>query len=267
MSWQAKSPTPPPGYRYGPRYKASWENVLRGSLYIALGRPRSLARDALFAVANMPVAPLDRGQDLVPEGGPFVVVANHYERPGLWMLWPALFVGHLVRQRTGSDIHWIAIEEWESCSVGGLDVPPWAIRRVFERTYRTYGVIAMAAPDAPTAERASAIRAAVQRVKHGGIIGLMPEGDVGPTPELLPAREGVGSFLLLLAGSGASIVPVGLYEEEDRLVAQFGRPFHLTPPRSLAKEERDRWARDRVMLALRDLLPRPLWGVYASDEL
>lgn len=264
MSWQAKSSTPPPGYRYGPRYQASRENIIRGILYILLGRPRSLARDALFAIANMPIAPRVRGEDHIPESGPFVVLANHYERPGLWMLWPALLVGHLVRERSGGDTHWIAIEEWESFSLWGIPIPPPLIRRVFMRTYRTYRIIAMPAPDASTATRASALRAAVQRVRNGEIIGLMPEGDVGPTPELLEPREGVGSFLLLLAASGAHMVPVGLYEQDERLVAQVGPPFELVPPLDVPKSERDRWARDRVMLALRDLLPEPLWGAYRA---
>ena len=41
MSWQSKSSAPPPGYRYGGRYRASRENVLRTIFYIARGKPRS----------------------------------------------------------------------------------------------------------------------------------------------------------------------------------------------------------------------------------
>jgi 1-acyl-sn-glycerol-3-phosphate acyltransferase len=266
MNWMVKSPTPPPGYRYGPRYRPSWENVLRGIYYIARGRPRSLAHDALWAIANMPLPPRVRGTELIPESGPFVVVANHYERAGLWMAWPAMFVGHVIQERTGQDTRWIAIEEWESFSLFGVPVPSTAIRQTFERAFRTYGILAMSPPNAPAAARARSMRSATQTIKDSGIIGLMPEGDVGPTPELLPAREGAGAFLLLLAAAGARILPVGLYEEEERLVAHFGTPFELTTPRETPRDERDRWARERIMLALRDLLPRPLWGAYQERE-
>lgn len=265
MSWQPKSATPPPGYRYGPRYRIAREHIARALAYILLGRPRSLARDALLAIGVMPAPPLVRGGDNVPESGPFVVLANHYERPGLWMAWPAMYVGHLVRERTGQDTRWIVIEEWESFSLWGIDVPPSVVREVFQRAFRVYGILAMPAPYAPAARRAAAMRHAAGETKAGRILGLMPEGDVGPTPELLEAREGVGSFLLLLAASGARMLPVGLYEEDGRLVAHFGAPFHLDPPPEIAKADRDRWARHRVMLAVRDLLPEPLWGFYKKE--
>jgi hypothetical protein len=259
MSWQQKSSTPPPGYAYGPQYRASLANKLRAFLYIAAGRPRSLARDAFFALREAPVPPIVRGLDHIPTRGPFVVTANHYERPGLWMLWGALAISDLVLVRAGEDTHWIAIEQWESLSVAGISIPPEATRVVFERTFRTYDLLAMPPPDAPAAPRAASMRAAAGMIRAGRIIGLMPEGDVGPTPELLPAREGVGAFLLLLR---APVVPIGLYEEDGRFVVHAGEPFTLTPPRDLPKDGRDRWARTRVMTAIRDLLPEPLWGAY-----
>jgi len=264
MSWQSKSSAPPPGYRYGGRYRASRENVLRTIFYIARGKPRSLAVDALLAITNMPAPPLIRDAGHVPETGNFVVVANHYERPGLWMAWPALVACHAVRERAGRDVHWIAIEEWESFSIWGIRIPPNLIRAVFERAFHTYGILAMPSARAPAAARASSMRSAVHEVRAGKIVGLMPEGDVGATPELLEAREGVGTFLLLLATTGVPMLPVGLYEENSRLVAQFGPPFSLDVPSEVAKNERDRWVRDRVMCAVRDLLPRPLWGVYGT---
>ncbi|MBV9278768.1 MAG: 1-acyl-sn-glycerol-3-phosphate acyltransferase [Chloroflexi bacterium] len=266
MSWQVKLPSPPPGYRYGPRYGPSRENILRGIVYILRGKSRSLARDALLVITNMPLPPRIRCADRIPERGPFVVVANHYERPGLWMVWPAMLVAHLVRERTGQDTHWIAIEQWESFRLLSVSVPPALIRRVFERTFRTYGIMAMASPDAPAAARAGSMRRAVQAIRDGEIVGLMPEGDVGPTPELLEAKEGVGAFLLMLAGRGAPVVPIGLYEEDGRLVAHAGPPLDLAPPPGLPRDQREGWARTRVMLALRELLPEPLWGAYRETE-
>jgi 1-acyl-sn-glycerol-3-phosphate acyltransferase len=213
----------------------------------------------------MPVRPIVRGEERIPLTGPFVVVANHYERDGLWMLWPAMLISHLVQRRANSDTHWVAIEEWESFSIFGIPIPPSATKRVFDRAYTTFGIIAMPAAHAPPARRAKSMRVAVQAVKEGKIIGLMPEGDVGRTPELLPAREGVGTFLLLLAEAGARIVPIGLFEEGGHLVANIGNPFDLRAPADLLREKRQQWASDRAMLAVRDLLPGPLWGAYREN--
>ncbi|MGH2448114.1 MAG: 1-acyl-sn-glycerol-3-phosphate acyltransferase [Chloroflexota bacterium] len=236
--------------------------MARGVAYIGLGKPRSFAHDALYALADFPVPPLVRGEDWIPASGPLVVTANHYERPGLWMTWPVLYLTHLVEERTGQDTHWVAIEEWETLSFHGIPVPRSLIRLLFSHTFATYGILAMPSPDAPAGERAAAIRAAARLVRHQHTIGLMPEGTVGPTPELLPARPGVGTFLLLLAAAGARILPVGLFEEDCHLVANIGQPFHLAVPPETPKDGRDTAARQRVMLAIRDLLPEPLWGAY-----
>jgi 1-acyl-sn-glycerol-3-phosphate acyltransferase len=266
VSWAPKSDLPPAGYRYGPRFKPSRRNVLRGIAYIIRGGRRSLASDTRYALADVPIPLQVRGDDLLPPSGPFVVVANHYERPGLWMAWSAMFAGYAVLNRTAQEVHWVAIQEWESYRLLGVPVPRRVIRAVFERAFRVYGIIAMAPPDASPSARASSIREVARFVRAGMVVGLMPEGTVGTTPELLPAQEGVGTFLLLLSGTGAPIVPVGLYEDEDGLVVRFGAPFRLEVPGDLPRDRRDDWARGRVMLAIRQLLPAPLWGAFAEKE-
>jgi hypothetical protein len=255
----------PTGYAYGPRYRITPDLILRGAAAIILGRPRSLAQDASIVLHHMPVPPLVRGADRIPEDGAFVVAANHYERPGLWMAWPAIAVSHVIQARTGQETHWIAIQEWEAFSLWGVNIPRRLIRAVFERAFATYGIIAMPPPDSPAASRAHAMRVAAGGAKRGEILGLMPEGTVGSTPALLPAREGAGMFLLLLAAGSTRILPIGLYEERERLVVDVGEPFALRAPKEVAKDARDRWARERVMHAIRERLPEPLWGVYADS--
>jgi 1-acyl-sn-glycerol-3-phosphate acyltransferase len=180
------------------------------------------------------------------------------------MAWPAMYISSLVRQRAGCDVRWVAIEEWESFRLWGVTIPREVIRRAFERAFAVYGIVAMAAEDAQPGARAASIRAAVRLLREGNVLGIMPEGTVGATPELLPARAGVGTFLLLLAGAGARIVPAGISERDGRLCVRFGEVVELNVPKSVGKEERDEWARERVMVAIRDLLPEALWGAYRT---
>lgn len=244
------------------RYRPSLLTVLRAIVYIARGRPRSLGHDAFYAVADMPTPPLVRGAEHLPLAGPYCVVGNHYQRPGLWMAWPGLLLAQVVMERSGADLHWVAIEEWDSFRIGRFLVPPVLTRLLFEKAYAVYGIIAMPQPYAAPQERAHAIRDAARRVRAGAVVGLMPEGTVGETPELLPAREGVGTFLSLLAAAGAAICPAGIYEEEGKLVARFGPPIALDVPRGLSRDDTDLRVRGQVMLAIRDLLPPALWGAY-----
>jgi hypothetical protein len=123
----------------------------------------------------------------------------------------------------------------------------------------------MPAPHAPATARAATIRAAVQVIREGGIVGLMPEGDVGPTPALLEAREGTGNFLLLLAAGGARFLPLGIYEEGGRMVLHTGESFSLDMPPDASRQNRDLWARTTVMRRVKELLPQPLWGAYADE--
>jgi hypothetical protein len=74
---------------------------------------------------------------------------------------------------------------------------------------------------------------------------------------------GVGSFLLSLSIRGIPLLPVGIFEEEGRLIASFGPLFSIQVARSAAKEERGHLASQQVMVAIGRLLPRDLWGVYA----
>ncbi|HZU14216.1 MAG TPA: 1-acyl-sn-glycerol-3-phosphate acyltransferase [Chloroflexota bacterium] len=249
-----------------PRYRPSLLTALRAIVYVARGRPRSLGHDAYYAVAAMPCPPLVRGVEHLPDSGPYCVVANHYERPGLWMAWPGLLLAQAVMEKSGSDLHWVAIEEWDSFRIRGIQIPPVLTRLVFDRTYQVYGIIAMPPPYASAKERAGAIRDTAHQVRNGAIVGLMPEGTVGETPELLPAREGVGTFLALLAAAGAPICPAGIHEEEGKLIVRFGPPFKPEVPRGVSREDADRRVRDQVMTSIRDLLPPSLWGAYRPSD-
>ena len=112
------------GYAYGPPYRITLPLMLRGTCGDRVGSASfagSRRADSAWHRCLQP--PLVRGADRIPEDGRFVVVANHYERPGLWMGWSALLISHVVQTRTSLETHWIAIQEWEAFSFWGIDIP------------------------------------------------------------------------------------------------------------------------------------------------
>ncbi len=84
------------------------------------------------------------------------------------------------------------------------------------------------------------------------------------TGQLIEPMPGVGSFLLSLSNRGIPLLPVGIFEEGGRLIASFGPPFSIQVPPGVEKGERERLASQQVMVAIGRLLPRELWGAYAS---
>jgi 1-acyl-sn-glycerol-3-phosphate acyltransferase len=258
-------PSPLPGYKYGPKYRIPLRRLAQTALYMLIGKPRNLGADFAILAPDMPLSPIVKGTEHIPPRGPFVVVGNHYERPQLWMAWSALVTGRAVYERTGHPVHWVAITEWHDYRLYGIPIPPWLTRFVFIRFHRTFGFISMAPETASAEERARGIRQALRIIREGGIIGIFPEGTVGPTPVMLPARAGTGLFLLTLCQGDAPILPVGVFEHEQRLIIHFGEPFHLVADPRLSRDQQDHRARQHVMTAVAALLPPILRGPYNTQ--
>ncbi|MGB6895420.1 MAG: hypothetical protein WBF37_05720, partial [Dehalococcoidia bacterium] len=79
---------------------------------------------------------------------------------------------------------------------------------------------------------------------------------------LIEAMPGSGLALLALSRGRLPIVPVGLWEDDATLTVRFGEPFTLEAG-ATSREEQDRQARERVMVAIGRLLPERYWGFYA----
>ncbi|MGE3594301.1 MAG: lysophospholipid acyltransferase family protein [Dehalococcoidia bacterium] len=107
---------------------------------------------------------------------------------------------------------------------------------------------------------------ALQILKHGGAVGIFPEGMIAPA--LVPAVPGAA---LLARRSGALVVPTAVWGTEHirpwsiisppRVTVRYGRPRTLArgPGRSEA-------VMDELMREIAAMLPRRYQGVYADGS-
>ena len=239
---------------------------------VLTGRRRSFSADTRWLLGRLPSPPRIAGEEHVPAQGPFVVVANHYQRPGLWVTWNACLISMAVapRRLESPEVRWAMTGEWRGRLVGPLPWPAPFLRWLFRRVAATYGHIVVPAGDSMLAGRAQAARAMLRALRPpaGGVapapLGLLPEARNSPDLSLQQPDRSVGRLLLHLCRGDIPVLPAAIREVEGTLAVTFGPPVSLEPFRLPSDEAADA-AVDEVMLALARLLPPSMHGAYAGQ--
>jgi hypothetical protein len=233
-----------------------------------LGRRCSLGADAARLLRGYPTAVY--GLEHLPEGGPFLVVMNHYERPGMGVWWPSLIVSRSLLERLGvASPHWLITNRFYRFRYRGIRFPDRLVGWFLARVAARYGLILVARPRAHAAARSVALRKARRYLdaRDPQPVASTPEGEQGGGRKLAHAVPTSGKALAWLSRSTVPVVPVGVYEEPDgRLVARFGPPFTLAWPglRSARAQQEELTA--HVMGAIASQLPPDLRGPYGRPE-
>jgi 1-acyl-sn-glycerol-3-phosphate acyltransferase len=200
---------------------------------------RALVKLILSVLADVEIC----GQEHVPPGGPLLVIINHLSVLDLPLMMVALPMEASV----------MAASKYQRGVTG------FVLRR-FNAIFVRRGT-----PDR------RALRAALDVLKKGGVLGIAPEGTRSKTHRLLRGKPGV-AFLALQAD--ALILPAGVTGTErflddlchfrrPKLRVVFGPPFRLEVP---AKDRRDLQAlTDEMMGHIAELLPAEYRGEYAED--
>jgi len=202
------------------------------------------------------------GRENIPTHGPFVLVINHYHRPGFGVWWLALAVSSaLTMPHT-----WITASGWTAPGKWYEPLKQSASSALFRRLSKMYGLLAMPPmPPRPkeTFARADSVRAALAyvREREQAVVCIAPEGRDPEREGLGWPPSGVGRFLLLLAAGGMSFLPAGGWEEGG-LVVRFGAPYRLPETRG-GRSARDRETSAAVMRSIACLLPEHLRGEFA----
>lgn len=250
--------------RYVPRYRVPRRLLLSFMFDVLRQSERSFCDDARLAVRGILPPFQVYGADNIPPEAAFLVTPNHYSRPGFGAWWIALAVSAAISKRrtphAKREIYWVMTAAWRY-PAGTLrrkiitPVTAWA----FARAARVYRFITMPPmPPEPQETRARAvavlrtIRLAKRLAREGGILGIAPEGR--DTNGLLgPPPAGAGEFIALLVECGLSVLPVGVYEAQGKLVLKFGEVY--LPHIPVEKGERDRVVGEQVMDAIARQLP------------
>ncbi|MBI4788146.1 MAG: hypothetical protein HY782_14035 [Chloroflexi bacterium] len=241
---------------------------------VLLGMRSSLSHDAALLLRNVRPGPRVLNATNIPPTTPFVMVMNHYDRPGLGAWWGvSVIVSAVAAQRTQEprELRMAMAREWWYPSGIGRVLKQPLTHWFFGQLAKSYGLI----PLPPVIEKAEfrgqgalAIRHAValMRGAHPQLVGLSPEGRTGENLTLCEPPAGTGLFLLMLTRDAAPCLPVGIYEDADMaLTVNFGAPFQLAVPRGLTREQQDRSAVRQVMTEVGRLLPKRMWGAYKAD--
>jgi hypothetical protein len=230
---------------------------------VLLGRRRSFASDSLALTTQLRPALHVEGRIPALSDVAWVVIVNHYYRPGFRAWWIPLSISSVIRP----EIHWTMTSTWRFEHQPYLRWLSPLLKKLFRRIAAVYGFTNM--PPMPpsreeTQQRAHAVRQVLRHVATNPevIIGMAPEGHDSPDGGLIVPPSGVGRFVCHLAKHGMHLLPMGVYEAGGKLCLHVGSPkklplLHGTP------EERDRGMSDLLMHAIAECLPARLRGNYA----
>jgi 1-acyl-sn-glycerol-3-phosphate acyltransferase len=234
------------------------------------GRPRSLARDCRAMVARMRPVPRVIGVRAIPQQGPFVLVANHFSGPDLWIGWTAALLTHAVaRARSGGipenapaiPVYWLVDADLNRSEPRGwrriAPATGWTLRRLA----RVWGMVPLPR-DGSSMARANTLRRMIRLASpppsgDGQPIGLFPEGEGHGLTGLRPVPDAAGDLLALLARRDIPILPAAVWFDQGRLTARIGKPFRPSGA--------GRATADEVIVRVGALLPREMWGAYADS--
>ncbi len=248
----------PPSYRVPPRI------LLRlGRAMLRRGEV-SLVHDVHELIASTRPAPLLTGAENIPERGPFVAVANHCQRRGLWIgIASSLLTAAVADRRPGAPpLHWAVVAETRLWA-GRVAVPGtrWAYREVA----RCYEMVTLPPAPAEVAGRAGGLRRLARLALppprgRGEPVALYPEGERGTAAGLVEPLPGTGTLLRLLAAGGVPALPVGFAEEEGRLRCRVGPPFRPEAAGGDAEAAED------AMRRIAALLPERMRGRFRPGD-
>lgn len=205
------------------RYPVPWDLVFGLAPHLANRTQQNIHDFTRGIVARMDPAPRLVGLEHIPREGPFVLVANHYQRKGLWILHTAAAMTQAVVAARGTGdppVRWMVTANW----------PPWRFGpfsmaspgdRLLPRVAEVLQCYPVSFSGGNPAYTAASLRRLLREARSSPVpIGIFPEGVAGAAGVLTDPLPGIERVLVLLR---RPVVPCGV-SEDGRFVLRFGSP-------------------------------------------
>ncbi len=233
-----------------------WFKVIAAAV---LRRRRSPAADGATLSKSLSSLPITLGGSNLPPQGPFVICANHYNGPGIWVgLGAALLAWAVDSARPGIRIRGVGVASYRRVRLFGLiPIPSHITEFVFERFYAVYDVIRMPNESRGVDSRAAAVRAILRALKAGDVVVLFPEGRNVENFAMRRIQPGIGSLGALVSRSNIPVVPSAIFRTGGRFTVSFAKPLEMTGNLTANQIE------DALGHHIAQLLPDDSRGAYA----
>jgi hypothetical protein len=223
------------------RYKVPWDLVFGLTNHIRRGTSTDVDAFTRGVVSRMHPPPVYEGLEHLPADPRFLLVANHYQREGLWILHSASAVTQAIRQHYGEGdppVRWVVTANWPRWRIG-----PWSFPSpgdlILPRVARALHCYSIPFSGKDPKRTARSLRRILQQARTlDRPVGLFPEGVAGSAGHLTDPLPGVDRFVLQMARMGIPAVPCGI-SEKGRFLIRFGRlvtAFELTQSPDAARE-------------------------------
>jgi 1-acyl-sn-glycerol-3-phosphate acyltransferase len=193
--------------------------------------------------------PVATGIENIPGQGAFLVVANHHQRPGMWIGWAGGLIAEAVNrvQPRPTPVR-IVVTSAQKADVFGRKVRIPLTEYFFNKIVKVWGMITIPADSEDTAGQAATLRVVLKVLKNDQHpVLFFPEGERGHAYRVNDALPGTGTFIAL-ASRRAAIIPCSLWEEGDQFRGHFGAAIQIT-------DSGDEAVREQVMKAIEQPLP------------
>lgn len=206
-------------------YPVPWKLVFGLGPHIAQGTETSVDAFSAGICARMNPPPLITGQQYLPASARFVLVANHFQRKGMWILHPAAVLTQAIRLHYGlgdPPVRWMVTANWPRIRFGPFSFasPGDLLLPRVAHTLACYPVSFAGANQAFTARSIRRILRDVPRATRP--LGIFPEGVGGAAGQLTPPLPGVDRLIAHLAKCGLPVQPAAI-SETDRIAVRFGK--------------------------------------------
>lgn len=241
-----------------PKYPPPFDMFLSVSGSIFFGWPRrSIAYDATDVLNRHTPRPIIQGVEHIPATGAFLIVANHHDRPDMWIGWVGALITEAVNQvRPARTPIRIMVTDAQRITLFGRERTIPLSRWFLGRVARFWEMLPIAANPGDTTHHAATLRQALGVLRQGLPVLFFPEGERGNAYALIEALPGTGTFIAL-ASRRAVILPCAFWEDGEQLHGQ------IAPPITISQRD-DAAVREQVMTAIGRMLPSSMWGAYAA---